>query len=93
MPFAAKQHQTTKNNKMRHVNIFSRIWRFYRDGFRQMTWGRTLWGIILVKLVIMFVILRWIFFPNFLNVKTREDGTTKSHYVGTELVERARQNN
>ena len=26
------------------------IWRFYRDGFRSMTLGRTLWAVILIKL-------------------------------------------
>ena len=40
------------------------IWNFYRDGFRSMTLGRTLWLIILLKLFIMFVVLRLIFFPN-----------------------------
>lgn len=30
------------------------IWRFYLEGFRSMTLGRTLWLIILVKLFIMF---------------------------------------
>lgn len=38
------------------------VWRFYRDGFRQMTWGRTLWIIILLKLLIMFAVLRACFF-------------------------------
>ena len=33
--------------------LLLRIGRFYRDGFRQMTWGRTLWVIILVKLFVM----------------------------------------
>ncbi|MBR1838817.1 MAG: DUF4492 domain-containing protein [Bacteroidaceae bacterium] len=39
-----------------------RIFRFYLDGFRQMTWGRTLWIIILLKLAIMFLVLRMFFF-------------------------------
>ena len=34
-------------------NVFVRIFRFYRDGFREMTsLGRTLWAVILVKLFI-----------------------------------------
>ena len=41
------------------------IWRFYRDGFRQMTWGRVLWLIILLKLFVLFVVLRLFFFPDF----------------------------
>ncbi len=31
-----------------------------------MTWGRRLWGIILLKLFIMFAILRLFFFPDLL---------------------------
>lgn len=38
-------------------NTVLKIWRFYVDGFRGMTLGRTLWFIILVKLFIMFFIL------------------------------------
>lgn len=38
------------------------VWRFYRDGFREMTWGRTLWIIILVKLFVLFAVLRAFFF-------------------------------
>ena len=45
----------------------ARIWHFYVEGFRGMTIGRTLWLLILVKLFIMFFILRLFFFPDFLN--------------------------
>lgn len=68
-------------------NTIYRIWRFYVDGFRSMTLGRTLWLIILVKLFIMFVILRVFFFPNYLNMSA-PDGD-KEGYVGRELIERA----
>ncbi len=68
--------------------IIRRVWRFYRDGFRAMTWGRTLWWLILIKLVIMFVILRWLFFPNFLSEKAGS-APQKSEYVGRELTDRA----
>ena len=46
-------------------NIWIRVYRFYRDGFREMTLGRTLWALILVKLFIMFFVLRLFFFPDF----------------------------
>lgn len=36
---------------------------FYRDGFRRMTTGRILWKIILIKLFVIFIVLR-IFFSN-----------------------------
>lgn len=44
------------------ANAFTRIYGFYRDGFREMRVGRTLWAIILVKLFIMFAILKLFFF-------------------------------
>ena len=38
------------------------FWELYRDGFRNMTWGRPLVWLILLKLVILFVVLRVFFF-------------------------------
>ena len=63
----------------------AKIWRFYIDGFKNMTWGRQLWVVILVKLFIMFAILKVFFFPDFLRGKTGEE---KSDFVSTELVRR-----
>lgn len=62
------------------------IWNFYLEGFRNMTLGRTLWLIILIKLFIMFAILKIFFFPNFLS--NRPEGTTKEEFVAGELLER-----
>ena len=42
---------------MAHTNWAYRVYRFYADGFRSMTLGRTLWAVILIKLFIMFAIL------------------------------------
>lgn len=53
-------------------NYIVRVYRFYVDGFRGMTWGRTLWLIILIKLFIMFGILRVFFFQPILAGKTTE---------------------
>ena len=66
--------------------LLVRIWTFYRDGFREMTLGRTLWAIILIKLFIMFFILKLFFFPSFLKEKTPQE---KQPYVGEELIKRA----
>lgn len=62
-----------------------RIFYFYRDGFRKMTWGRVLWAIILIKLFVMFFVLKLFFFPSFLEGKTE---TEKQDYVGLELTNR-----
>jgi hypothetical protein len=57
----------------------------YVEGFKHLTWGRALWIIILVKLFIMFAILKPFFFPNLLNQKfaTEEE---KSEYVLDKLT-------
>jgi len=68
-------------------NIFKRIFFFYIEGFRNLTgWGKQVWLIIIIKLFIMFVIFRLIFFPNFLksNFKTDEE---RSNYVIEQLTE------
>lgn len=62
-----------------------RIWCFYRDGFRQMTWGRTLWIIILLKLFVIFIVLRLFFFKP---VLADMDNAEKSETVGTALEAR-----
>lgn len=68
-------------------NTILSIWNFYLEGFRSMTLGRTLWLIILLKLFIMFAILKVFFFPNFLSSQPTE--ADKSRYVGNELIERS----
>ena len=62
-----------------------RVFDLYYDGFRHMRLGRTLWAIILIKLFIMFAILKVFFFPNFLKEHAQGDEAT---YVATELIER-----
>lgn len=47
-------------------NMFIRVYRFYRDGFRSMTVGRYLWLMILIKLFILFFIFKLFFFPDLL---------------------------
>ena len=39
--------------------------RFYADGFRSMTVGRKLWVIIIIKLIVIFGVLKLFFFPDF----------------------------
>ncbi|MGL5786129.1 MAG: DUF4492 domain-containing protein [Bacteroidales bacterium] len=70
-------------------NIAVRIFRFYYEGFKAMTLGKTLWFIILLKLFIMFAILKVFFFPNFLNSRFDSD-KDKSEYVGTQLTEKVK---
>lgn len=91
--FANKQHRLRMENPSNKPevtpprNIFVRVARFYIDGFRNMTVGKTLWSIILIKLFIMFAILKLFFFPDFLASKSNDD-KGKAEYVRTELTNR-----
>lgn len=68
---------------MKRDNIIRRVFDLYHDGFRSMTLGRTLWTIIIIKLVIIFVILKVFFFPNFL--KEHAEGH-EADYVATQIL-------
>lgn len=59
------------------------VWRFYADGFRNMTWGRTLWVVILLKVFILFAVLRLFFFKPAMAGKSDEQ---KSEIVGKALT-------
>lgn len=45
----------------------------YRDGFKSMTVGRSLWLIILLKLVLIFLVLKLFFFPDKLSTEYDND--------------------
>ena len=62
-----------ENKILKNNSLPLKIWRFYMEGFRSMTLGKTLWAIILIKLFIMFFILRLFFFPNILQQKYDTD--------------------
>ena len=42
------------------------VYRFYADGFRSMTVGKKLWAIILIKLAVIFLVLKVFLFPDVL---------------------------
>ena len=61
-------------------DTLKRVYTFYIDGFKGMVLGKKLWKIILIKLFIMFAILKLFFFPNFLKTNFQTD-EEKSNYV------------
>jgi uncharacterized membrane protein len=65
--------------------IIKNIFQFYYQGFKGMTIGKKLWLIIIIKLIIMFFVLKIFFFQNFLktNFKTDEE---RSNYVIEQLT-------
>ena len=54
---------------------------FYVNGFRRMTLGKTLWKIILIKLVVMFAVLKLFFFPNYLKTNFDTDQQRSDHVI------------
>lgn len=77
-----KLMQTTKRS-----GFFYRVFDLYYDGFTHMTLGKTLWTIIIIKLLVMFLVLKLFFFPNFLKEHAQEGEEAK--FVGSELIHRS----
>ena len=66
--------------------MFSRIFHFYYDGFRNLPkWARNLWIIILIKLFIILVILKIFLMPDFLK-KQFPDDKTRGDYIKEQLT-------
>jgi len=67
----------------KRIGIFSFFTSLYRDGFRNMTWGKPLVWLILLKLFILFAILRVFFFKPAMKGLTDQE---KSEAVGAVLT-------
>jgi len=67
------------------MSLFKRILDFYYQGFKEMKVGKKLWLIILIKLFILFAVLRLFFFPNFLK-STFSTDKERGDYVIEQLT-------
>ncbi len=72
---------------MKKKPLIKRIGLFYLEGFKSMDLGKTLWMIILIKLFVLFVVIKIFFFPRYLNQFDTQ--TEKEDLVSKELIERA----
>lgn len=61
------------------------VFEFYRQGFSAMRLGKTLWGVIFVKLFVIFVLLKIFVFDENLNSTFAKD-TDKSDFVLRNLI-------
>ena len=66
--------------------LLSRIFHLYYNGFRTMTLGKTLWAVILIKLAIIFLVLKLFFFPDFINTNSKNGD--KAGFVSKEILNR-----
>ncbi|EAI7379496.1 DUF4492 domain-containing protein, partial [Campylobacter coli] len=62
-----------------------RIFNFYKEGFKNLTLGKTLWKIIFIKLFIMLVVLKlFVFDVNFNSIFKNDN--EKSNFVIENLI-------
>ena len=74
---------------MSKQGFWHQAFHLYYDGFRGMTLGRTLWAIIILKLIIIFAVLKLFFFPDFLSQHAEEG--QEAEFVASELIGRQAQ--
>lgn len=66
--------------------LLYRVFHLYYDGFRTMTIGKTLWVIILIKLAIIFLVLKLFFFPDYIDSKAKDED--KAEFVSSQMLNR-----
>ncbi len=73
-----------KNDRiaLRHL---SSLYFFYRNGFKSMTVGRTLWKIIFIKIIFIFIVLKIFFFPDYLKTNFQTD-KQRASYVLDQII-------
>lgn len=60
---------------------FKSLWRFYADGFAAMRLGRTLWKIIIIKLLVMFGVIKLLFFSDTLENRFETDEAREAYVI------------
>ncbi|CAA6823758.1 MAG: DUF4492 domain-containing protein [uncultured Sulfurovum sp.] len=66
---------------MNIITTIKKIFQFYLEGFKNMKIGKRLWAIIGIKFVIFFVIMKILFFPNFLKENFSTDSERAEHVL------------
>lgn len=61
--------------------FFKSVIPFYLEGFRGMRLGRVLWKIVLLKLFILFAVLKPFFFPDVLEINFASDAERANHVL------------
>jgi len=74
--------------KNRFINFFKWMYLLYYDGFINMKVGKTLWLVIGIKMFIMFVIIKWLFFPDVLQENFHSDKERSAYILNTLTQER-----
>jgi len=67
------------------MSLAKKIFNFYFEGFKSMRLGKKLWLIIAIKLFVIFVVIKWLFFPNILKEQFSSD-KERSEYILNQLT-------
>ena len=73
-----------KNQRNYIKCMMSAVFHLYYDGFKNMSVGKTLWVVILVKLFIICFVLKLFFFPNILHEKAPKGH--EADYVSSKIL-------
>ena len=73
-PYLCPINVRTEEALWKKEGFWYRAFDLYYDGFRSMTLGKVLWTVILIKLFIIFVVLKVFFFPDFLKQHAEKGG-------------------
>ena len=68
------------------MNTLAFLFRFYRDGFAAMRLGRSLWAVVVIKMIIIFGVVKLLFFSDTLNSRFKTDDA-RQDYVSQRLSE------
>ena len=68
-------------SKIKRMKLLKKIFYFYFEGFTSMTWGKSLWLIILIKLFVIFFVMKFLFFSDNFEHKFRTDEEKGLHVL------------
>lgn len=74
----------------RRQTLMGRVVDLYVDGFRNMTVGRTLWVLIILKIVLLMFVFKLIFFPDLLQ-RDYDTDADRAQAVRSSLTDERRQ--
>ncbi len=71
---------------MKKTSFLYKAYMLYYEGFKNMTLGKTLWTVIIIKLFIMFAVLKVFFFPNY--IKQNAAKGEEAQFVEQQMMQR-----
>lgn len=78
------------DSDQQHRTLMGRVADLYIDGFRNMTVGRTLWVLIILKIILLVFVFKLIFFPDMLQ-RDYDTNADRAQAVRSSLTDETRQ--